>query len=259
MSSIIKIENLTKFYKGEKNPAVDNLSLSVEDGSFFGFLGPNGAGKTTTISILCNQLNATSGRIEINNFLKQNIEDNGNFVQTQNRKEIAQSIGIVPQEISLYGELSARENLRFFGGLYGLEKSVLEERIEAGLERVGLKESGKKQINHFSGGMKRRINLLAGVLHKPKLLFLDEPTVGVDVQSRGVILDFLQEINRDGTTIIYTSHFLEEAEKICSDIAIIDYGKIICKGKKESIIENHPDCKSLEEIFLKLTGRKLRD
>jgi len=245
---IIRIENLTKTYRGSEIPALNNISLSVPKNEIFGLLGPNGAGKTTTISILCGFLRKDFGIVEINGL---SIEKESN--------EIKKIIGLVPQEIALYETLTPIENLRFFGKMYGLEKDRLKRRTDECLSLMGLDKSRNKLIKTFSGGMKRRLNLIAGILHEPKILFLDEPTVGVDVQSRNVILEHLKELNKKGTTIIYTSHYMEEAEQFCSSIAIIDSGEIIVNGNPAELISKNQGCTSLETLYLLLTGRKLRD
>lgn len=247
MSNAIEINHLIKTYKGASAPAVNDISISIPQGSIFGLLGPNGAGKTTTISILCGLIKASSGEVTVQNFsLKPQLE------------EIKKIIGVVPQDIALFPTLTAFENLQYMGNMYGLKGKNLKDIIHKHLEHFGLLENSKKQIGSFSGGMKRRMNLIAGILHQPKILFLDEPTVGVDVQSRNVITQYFHLLNTEGCTIIYTSHLMEEAENLCSDIAIIDNGNIICNGKPKNLIqENHSD--NLEQMFLKLTGKKLRD
>jgi ABC-2 type transport system ATP-binding protein len=245
---IIRITNLEKRYKGAYEPALDDISFDIRDGRIFGLLGPNGAGKTTTISILCGLIPKTSGKITI---IKKNPE--------KDLDEIKRSIGIVPQEIALYPSLTARENLSFIGSMYGLSGAALRQRIEDCLVMMGLENKAGRMIRTYSGGMKRRINLIAGILHKPKILFLDEPTVGVDVQSRNLILEHIRQMNHDGTTIIYTSHYLEEAEQLCDDIAIIDNGKILLEGTLTDLLNSKPEFNDLESIFLHLTGRRLRD
>jgi ABC-2 type transport system ATP-binding protein len=244
----IDIKNLTKFYKGNTKPALDNISLSIPQNTIFGLLGPNGAGKTTTIKILCGLLSLTGGEVIID----------GKSLN-QDFKKIRKVIGVVPQDIALYPTLTARENLSVFGGLHGLKGKNLSHRIEELLQVFGLEKSQHTQIRRYSGGMKRRINLIAGLLNNPKILFLDEPTVGVDVQSKNVILDNLLSINKNGTTIIYTSHYLEEAENICKQIAIIDEGRIISEGTPGELILSNPSFKNLEDVYLHLTGKKLRD
>jgi len=168
-------------------------------------------------------------------------------------------VGVVPQDIALYPTLSARENLHFYGNMYGVTGKELKDKIETWLHNFGLTEAANRRVSTYSGGMKRRLNLIAGILHDPKILFLDEPTVGVDVQSRNVIIEHLQALNKKGTTIIYTSHHMEEAEHFCTQVAIIDYGKIIAKGSPAELIAAHPGCTNLESVFLHLTNRKLRD
>jgi ABC-2 type transport system ATP-binding protein len=243
----IEINQLSKYYNKALLPAVNNITLSIPFKSIFGLLGPNGAGKTTTISMLCGLIKPSSGSINILGLdLATDI------------KKIKYLIGVVPQEIALYPTLTAYENLRFIGKMYGITGGALKKKIMEHLDVVGLQQHHDKRIDTFSGGMKRRINLIAGILHQPQILFLDEPTVGVDVQSRSLITTHLKEINKQGCTIIYTSHLMEEAENLCTDIAIIDKGEIINQGQpKTLIIENKTQ--NLEELFLKLTGKKLRD
>jgi len=244
----IKIENITKTYRGSIVPAVNDISLEVPAGSKFGLLGPNGAGKTTTISILTGLLTYDSGNVHINGMRLE-----------KRYKKIRQLIGLVPQDIALYDSLSARENLRFMAEMYGIKGKQMRNRIDECLDALGLGNNGNKQVRKYSGGMKRRVNLAAGILHKPEILILDEPTAGVDVQSRSMILDFLDDLNKQGTTIIYTSHYLEEAESLCNEIGIIDHGKVIIQGGIKNIIESKTEYTDLESVFLHLTGRKLRD
>ena len=249
MSASIEIINLTKWYKNATNPAIRELNLTIKGGEIFGLLGPNGAGKTTTISILCNQIESTSGDILING---TNI--------SHARDRLKRIIGVVPQEIALYPSLTAMENLRFFGRMFGLKGRSLDDKIRANLENFGLEQKINKRVSTFSGGMKRRVNLIAGILHDPKVLVLDEPTVGIDVQSKTVILEHLTNMNRTmGTTIIYTSHMMEEAEQFCSHIGIIDQGKLIAEGNPKAMIAGYENCHKLEDIYLHLTGRNLRD
>jgi ABC-2 type transport system ATP-binding protein len=246
-TAAIEIKNLYKIYKNAATPAVDSISLTISERAVFGLLGPNGAGKTTTIGMLCGLVKPSSGSIFING-----------LNHTKESNKIKQLIGVVPQEIALYPTLTAFENLQYIGNMYGLKGLKLKEEIKNKLHVLGLENVADKKIETFSGGMKRRINLIAGILHNPKLLFLDEPTVGVDVQSRNVITEHLKELNKQGMTIIYTSHHMEEAENLCTKIAIIDAGKIIAEGvPKELIKEYHAE--NLELLFLKLTGKKLRD
>jgi len=248
MSAAIKIEHLVKSYPGSEKPVVNGLNLTINEGEIFGLLGPNGAGKTTTISILTGMRKANSGKITID----------GKNPETD-FEAIKQVIGVVPQDIALYETLTARENLTFFGVMYGLKGKQLRDRVNSLLEIFGLEKVGNRLIRFYSGGMKRRVNLIAGILHNPKILFLDEPTVGIDVQSRNAIIEYLQELNKHGMTIVYTSHHLEEAQHFCSQVTIIDSGLPIISGKPSELIGSQPEYHNLEAIFLKLTGYRIRD
>ena len=245
---MIKIEELSKKYKTAETFALKNLNLTIPQGEIYGLLGPNGAGKTTLIAILTSLLKPTSGSFSIKEL---------NFKQHKN--QLKQLIGIVPQEYALYPTLTAFENLEYFGSMYGIKGEVLNKSIREHLEIMGLSRFAHKKIGTFSGGMNRRINLIAGILHRPELLFLDEPTVGVDVQSKNVILDYLELLNKKGTTIVYTSHHLNEAEVFCSRVAIIDHGEIVAQGVPSELIKNNPGAHNLEEMFLSQTGNSLRD
>lgn len=245
---IIDIHELAKQYKGAEYFSVKPLTLSIEQGEVYGLLGPNGAGKTTLISMLCGLLEPTSGHFEIDG-----------KTYDSNEHELKKIIGVVPQEYALYPTLSAKENLEYFGSMYGLKGKELKKSIADNLERLGLTKFAKKRIDTYSGGMKRRINLIAGIMHHPKVLFLDEPTVGVDVHSRNVIIEYLKEINQNGTTIIYTSHHLTEAQDFCTRIAIVDRGKIYAEGTPAALVSITKDARNLEDVFLSLTGKELRD
>ncbi len=247
-NNAIHIQDLTKYYRGNQEPAVDKVSMDVSEGQIFGLLGPNGAGKTTMIRILCGLLTPTGGTVTV-----------GGYALDKDIHKIRRIIGVVPQEIALYPTLTARENLLVYGGICGLKKNELKEGINRWLSVFGLEKSRHQQVGRFSGGMKRRLNLIAGLLHNPQILFLDEPTVGVDVQSKNVIIENLMEINRLGATIVYTSHYLEEAENLCSHLAIIDEGRIIARGTLNDIRKAHNTESRLEDIFLELTGKDLRD
>src|ERR1043165_1650671 len=238
----VEVQHLIKIYKDGTVPAVNDISFTIDSGSIFGLLGPNGAGKTTTISILCGLIKPSTGKVNILG-----------FELGRQLNKAKQLIGVVPQEIALYPSLTAYENLEYIGNMYGLRGSTLKKKILDHLEVVGLQDHKDHFVENFSGGMKRRINLLAGILHEPKLLFLDEPTVGVDVQSRNVITELLHKLNDEGCTIIYTSHLMEEAQNLCSDIAVIDNGKIITKGKPKQLIREN-NTENLEQLFLQLTG-----
>jgi len=244
----IHIQQLFKTYPGADAPAVDGLDLTVEEGRFFGLLGPNGAGKTTTLSILCGLLDATSGKASVLDYELPN-----------ELSKVKPLLGVVPQDIALYDTLTARENLKFYGAMYGIPTIVLNPRISQLLDEFGLAEKADKVVGTYSGGMKRRVNLIVGLLHGPRILFLDEPTVGIDVQSRAMINEYLHKLNTSGTTIVYTSHHMDEAERMCDSIGIIDHGKLIAQGAPSELLTANPDCTSLEDIFLKLTGKQLRD
>lgn len=243
---IVEISNLVKSYGDKETIAVNKLTLSINKNETFGLLGPNGAGKTTTISMLCGLISPDEGTIKINGLEIQN-----------NLQKIKEFIGIVPQDIALYPTLTGSENLEFYGTMYGVSKAVLNNRIADWLKKFDIEKAANKRVSTYSGGMKRKINLIAGILHQPELLFLDEPTVGVDVQSRADIMNSLKELNKEGMTIIYTSHHLEEAEHFCSDVAIINAGEIIARGNPVDLIASHSDCRNLEEVFLKLTPQKV--
>ena len=245
---MIQIKQLSKKYKDADSFSVSNLDLCISKKEIFGLLGPNGAGKTTLISLLCSLIKPTSGSFVINE-----------LTYKKNKNQLKQLIGIVPQEYALYPTLTAFENLMYFGSMYGLKGNILKLKIKTALQTLGLSQFSNKKIDTFSGGMKRRINLIASILHDPKVLFLDEPTVGVDVQSKNVIINYLQTLNEKGTTIIYTSHHLNEAEAFCTKVAIIDHGKIIIQGDPKDLINDQKNANNLEDVFLALTGNALRD
>jgi ABC-2 type transport system ATP-binding protein len=228
--------------------SLSDFTLSIYEGQIFGLLGPNGAGKTTLISMLCGLVKPTSGSFSIDD-----------LTYAKNSSEIKKIIGVVPQEYALYPTLTARENLLYFGSMYGLKGNDLKEKVIESLDFLGLLKFADKRIETFSGGMKRRINLIAGILHNPKVLFLDEPTVGVDVQSKNAIIDYLKKLNKNGTTIIYTSHHLSEAQDFCTDIAIVDRGKIYAEGTPNNLITSTANARNLEDVFIALTGKELRD
>jgi ABC-2 type transport system ATP-binding protein len=246
--SSIEITDLHKQYNGTEFPALRGLSLNFPKGIIAGLLGPNGAGKTTTISILCGIVKPDSGEAKVYG------------MDTHNElPAIKRLIGVVPQQIALYPELTAHENLTYIGRLYNLRGTELKTKINQLLEQFGLSPNAHKRISRYSGGMKRRANIIAGLLHDPELLILDEPTSGVDVQSRTMILDFLKHYNQSGKTIIYTSHLLEEAERICDEVAIIDEGKLIAQNSPQQLIRQAGNCKTLEEVFITFTGRSVRE
>jgi ABC-2 type transport system ATP-binding protein len=209
--------------------AVDGISLQIRQGEFFGLLGPNGAGKSTLMSLVANVLRADAGEIRIND---EPIRDRSGRTRA--------ALGLAPQAIALYQDLTAYQNLSIFGELYGLKGSVLRARIDAMLQAVQLADRAHEAVSNFSGGMQRRLNLIAALLHEPKLLLCDEPTVGVDPHSRNAIFQFLQARAREGLTVIYSTHYMEEAERLCSRIGIIDHGKIIAIGTVDELLRSLP-------------------
>ena len=219
---MIRVEDLQKSYGSLR--AVDGISFEVPEGELFGFLGPNGAGKTTTLSMISGLLKPDHGQVSI-----------GEIDVWRSPKEAKRILGLVPQDLALYEELSARENLMFWGSLFHLPKSELKANTEVWLERVGLKGRGREAVSKFSGGMKRRLNLAIGLVHNPKVVLLDEPTVGIDPQARKNILDIIREIAKEGSTILFTTHHLEEAEALCDRIAIMDHGKILETGSVDEL------------------------
>jgi ABC-2 type transport system ATP-binding protein len=247
-TDLLIVRDLVKTYPGATVPALRGLDLHVGAGEILGLLGPNGAGKTTAISILCTLLQPDSGSVTIC----------GEDVLRHPRR-IKPLIGLVPQEIALFPVLSARENLHFFGRMYGLSGQRLKQRVAEALELVGLSEHAERPVADYSGGMKRRANLAAGILHTPRLLFLDEPTVGIDPQSRNMILTNLQRLRETGMSMVYTTHYMEEAAQICGRVAVVDHGRVIAAGAPQELVAAHDGCANLEELFLRLTGRQLRD
>lgn len=243
----IKIQNLAFQYPRQEGVCFKNFDLEIAAGERFGLFGPNGAGKTTLMNLMTGLLKYSAGSIQL---LNHEIKDHPKSINT--------IFGFVPQDFSYYPELSARENLAFYGAWYGLDQKHIKIRTEELLEVLGLASVGNRLLKTFSGGMKRRINLAIGVMHKPQVLFLDEPTVGVDVQSRHAIIHYLKNQNESGTTLIYTSHQLEEAAELCNKIALIDDGKIIAHDSLEVLLEKHGH-EGMEELFLELTGKRYRD
>lgn len=236
--NVLEIRGLTK--KFGDFIAVDNMSLSIREGEIFGFLGSNGAGKSTTINMVSSLLRPTGGEIRI---LEKDIMKHSRFAKM--------NLGVVPQDLAIYEDMTAYENVSFFAGLYGLRGTELKERTEEALTFVGLGDKAKSFPKNFSGGMKRRLNIACAIAHKPKLIIMDEPTVGIDPQSRNYILTSVRKLNESGCTIIYTSHYMEEVEEICSRIAIVDHGKIIAEGTKEQLKSTVTDVKEVR-IELKL-------
>ena len=222
---MIKVENLRKSFG--KITAVDEISFSIEVGEVFGLLGPNGAGKTTTINMIVGVLKPDSGTININ----------GEADPT--KADIRRQIGNSPQAIALYEGLTAQENLEFLGRLYRLSGKKLKERVEWALEFAGLTERRKSKVATFSGGMKRRLNMAGALVHDPPVLLFDEPTVGVDPQSRNMIFDSIEGLKKQGRTVVYTTHYMEEAQRLCDRVAILDYGKILAIGDVDDLIAQY--------------------
>lgn len=246
---ILKTTDLTKKYNNRV--VVDNLNIEITKGEIFGLLGPNGAGKSTTMNMICSIVRPTAGSVTLfgRNLWKQ-------------KKEVIHKIGYIPQELAIHGNLKAWENVELFTSLYGIKGEELKRAVNDSLEYVGLLEKKQEFAKNFSGGMKRRLNIACAIGHNPELLIFDEPTVGIDPQSRNFILDKIKESNQKGATVIYTSHYMEEVEAICTRIAIMDNGKIIACGTSEElkklVNDDNADI-TLEEVFLTLTGKKLRD
>ncbi len=245
--SAIKIQNLGFHYPGREGICFENFNLEIDAGKRFGLFGPNGAGKTTLMNLMTGLLKYSAGSIRL---FGHEIKDHS--------KSINKLFGFVPQDFSFYPELSARENLAFYGAWYGLERNQIKIRTEELLDVLGLSTVGNRVLKHFSGGMKRRVNLAIGVMHQPKVLFLDEPTVGVDVQSRHAIIHYLKGLNENGITLIYTSHQLEEAEELCDQVALMDNGKIIAHDSLDGLLLKHGQ-EGMEGLFLSLTGKRFRD
>lgn len=247
MNPLIEIRNLKKCFRGSTVPSINGLSLTVKEGAIFGLLGPNGAGKTTTISTLCGICTADEGEISICGFSAKAEID-----------KIKPLIGVVPQEYALYHTLTAEENIKVFGGIYGLSSAEIKERAATLLSTFDLTSHKRKRVEHYSGGMKRRLNLIIALLHRPRILILDEPTVGIDVQSRLKIIENLKELNKQGMTMIYTSHHLAEAQELCTDIMLIDHGKCICHGETTTLLSEN-GANDLENLFILKTGKEVRD
>ena len=244
--TLLHVSNVYKSYGKSTVPSLDGIDFTVAKGEIVGIFGPNGAGKTTLISILCSILDPTLGSVTY-------------YLDGEKTpREIRSKLGFVPQDFSFFPELTAKQNLSYFGSLYNLPKAELEQKMDDLLQKVGLFHVKNQKVSTFSGGMKRRLNLIISLLHDPSILFLDEPTVGVDVQSKIAIMNLLQELNRQGTTIIYTSHHLKEAEEFCNQIVLIDHGKIIANETLTNLLNKHA-VNNLEELILKLTGTLLRD
>lgn len=246
-SAAIEISELHYRYPDNAAPTLSGFSLNIATGERFGLLGPNGAGKTTLMNLMTGVLPMQQGSIRI-----------GGLDVRSDSKRVKKLFGFVPQQHSFYKELTPIENLQFFGAWAGLKAAEIKSRSRELLEILGLSHVADKPVAKFSGGMKSRINLAIGVIHQPQILFLDEPTTGVDVQTRHAILDYLKKLNAAGTTLIYTSHLLAEAEKLCTRVALVDGGKIIAHNDTPTLLKEHGH-DGLEGLFLELTGRDYRD
>ena len=232
---MIKADNLKKRYGNLV--ALDNVSFEVKRGETFGLLGPNGAGKTTTIQLLCGLLKPDGGAVALNGKPDPTLV------------EVRLSLGVVPQALAIYEELSAEVNLRFFGRMYGLSGQRLNERVRNCLEIAGLTQRRRERVSKYSGGMKRRLNMMCSLLHEPMLLLLDEPTVGVDPQSRNLIFEMIESMKKQGRTIIYTTHYMEEAQRLCDRVAILDHGRILDMDSVENLIVKHGGPSHIEAEF----------
>lgn len=242
----VSVQDLGFKYPGQAATFLSNLSLDIAEGERFGLFGPNGAGKTTLMNCMTGLLNYQQGNIKLF----------GQEVKT-NRRTINKLFGFVPQDFSFYQELSPMENLSFFGAWSGMNKQEIKNKSAELLEVLGLADVRNKQVHKFSGGMKRQVNLAIGVIHTPRILFLDEPTVGVDVHTRQAIISYLKELNKNGTTLIYTSHQLSEAEDLCDKIALIDDGKILVHDSLSQLLLDYRE-EGLEGLFINLTGKMYR-
>jgi len=245
LSEAIEIENFTKEYGDIK--AVDNLSLRIEEGEIFGMLGPNGSGKTTTINCLSGLVSPTAGVLKVE----------GLDVRRQSSK-VREILGVCPQETALYPFLTGRENIELFGVLYSIPRHLLDHNVSYVVEKVGLTDDAGRRAGKYSGGMKRRVCIAMALVQDPKVVFLDEPTVGMDPQSRRSIWDFIMEMKDKGKTILLTTHYMEEADQLCDRVAIIDHGQLIELGTPEELRRKY-NARDLEEIFLRLTGRRIRE
>ncbi len=247
-SNFVMVEHLVKSFGNVA--AVNGVSFGIDRNEIFGLLGPNGAGKSTLIRLLSTVLPPDSGDATI-----------GGCSIRHNPGRVREQIGVCPQEIALYQDLSALDNLLFFGGMVGLNRKAARARAEEILHTVGLSEHAKQRVSSFSGGMQRRLNVGVALMGRPALLFLDEPTVGIDPQSRNNIFETVKELNKSGMCVLYTTHYMEEADHLCDRIAIVDHGEVVALGTPVELKSRFgaSDKVTLEEVFLTLTGRSLRD
>jgi ABC-2 type transport system ATP-binding protein len=247
----IEVRDLVKIYSGknviEEVRAVDGISFSIKKGELFGLLGPNGAGKTTTINILCGLINQTEGDAFV-----------GGYNIKKDLSKIKELIGVCPQEAAVYQYLNAKENIELFGNLHLVKKELIKERMERFLDLLGLSKASNRAAKKYSGGMLRQLNLIVALISDPPILFLDEPTVGMDPRVRRKTWEFINSLKQANKTVILTTHYIEEAEMLCDRVAIIDLGKLVEIGPPKNLIEKHHS-KDLEEVFLKITGRRIME
>ncbi len=241
----IDIRDLEKRFDG--TAALQGLTLHIAEGELFGLLGPNGAGKSTTINILCGLIEPTAGTAEV-----------GGHPLPAEAREVKEMIGVCPQDFSIFPYLTGRENVLLFGDLCGVPKAELRARADRLLDRLGLNGEADRKVKGYSGGMKRRISLATALIGDPEIAFLDEPTTGLDPQSRHAVWEFIRSLKDRGRTVVLTTHYMEEAEALCDRVGIIDHGKLIALGTPEELRATH-GAKDLEEVFLKLTGRAIRE
>ena len=249
METIIEVKNLVKIFnsRGRKIVAVNDVSFNVNKGEIFGMIGPNGAGKSTTFSMMTTLLKPTSGSIKVAGFDVEKEDD-----------KIRPLVGIVPQKLSLYPLLTARENMELMGNLYGVPKKEMDERVDYYLKLVGLEASADRYAGGFSGGMKQRLSVIAAVIHEPEILFWDEPSTGLDPQTRQAIWRLARRFNSEGKTLIFTTHYMEEADNLCNRVAVMNLGKIVALDDPE-VLKEHTGSKNLEEVFIHYTGEEVRD
>ena len=240
MENLLEVKKLSKTYKNGRK-ALDNLNFHVTKGEILGFLGPNGAGKSTTINILSTLLQSDEG--EIIYFNDENLSI----------KDVKKQLGIVPQELAIYEDISASQNVKFFASLYGVKKSEINEKVESALKKVGLEDRKYDKPSTFSGGMKRRLNIACAIAHSPKLIIFDEPTVGIDPQSRNHILDSIKNLRDEGATIIYTTHYMEEVQQICDRVIIMDGGAVLLNGSLDDILEYYSNSNYQVKVDKKLS------
>jgi ABC-2 type transport system ATP-binding protein len=249
LEPIIEVRDLTRVFisRKAKITAVDNVTFDVNKGEIFGMIGPNGAGKSTTFAILSTLIKPTSGSVKV-----------GGFDVEKDDESIRKLIGVVPQQYSLYSDLTARENLELMGNLYEVPRNVMEERIEYYLKLVHLEAHADRFTGRFSGGMKQRLSVISAVIHDPEIIFWDEPTTGLDPQTRQAIWKLARKFNSEGKTLIFTTHYMDEADKLCDRVAIMNTGKLVALDTPQNL-KNKSKSASLEEVFIHLTGEEIRD